>query len=83
MRSKETKIERWIENERSSKILMYHPMCHAILKKAFLLFSQESNGNSMRMIERDNSELLVEWKNYLYRNRGKIYSRVKSVYIVI
>ena len=52
MRSKETKIERWIENERSSKILMYHPMCHAILKKAFLLFSQESNGNSMRMIER-------------------------------
>lgn len=31
----------------------------------------------------DNSELLVEWKNYLYRNRGKIYSRVKSVYIVI
>lgn len=31
---------------------MYHPMCHAILKKAFLLFSQESNGNSMRMIER-------------------------------
>ena len=52
MRSKETKIERWIDNERSSKILMYHPMCHAILKKAFLLFSQESNGNSMRMIER-------------------------------
>lgn len=52
-------------------------------KNAFLLFSQESNGNSMRMIERDNSELLVEWKNYLYRNRGKIYSRVKSVYIVI
>lgn len=52
MRSKETKIEGWIENERSSKILMYHPMCHPILKKAFLLFSQESNGNSMRMIER-------------------------------